>query len=173
MPRHDADLYDYLATSKVSEVTINQLEQSLENSFINKSNIEFWKGAITVHRLLEVSRTYPWGLPIPELGAIGQDLVDAAGVGTIQPPGTELWEIKGMEAVGQIGTAVIDVMWTDGAATVLMVSAANATTSGSMIDFDDSHMSAPFILSNSLYLAVTATAANAVIIKYSYQVVGK
>jgi hypothetical protein len=107
MPRQDADLYDYLATSKVSEVTVSQLEQSLENSFVNKSNIEFWKGAITVHRLLEVSRTYPWGLPIPELGAVDSQLVEALGTGLIQPPGTEVWDIKHIWAQGTTGTATI------------------------------------------------------------------
>jgi len=167
MPRHDADLYDYLATSKVSEVTVAQLEQSLENSFINKSNIEFWKGPITVHRLLEVSRTYPWGLPIPEAGDIGEVNVDAAGTAVIQPPGSELWQITGMEGTGQVGSAVIDLMWFTGTAFVLMVSAMTLTTVGNMIDINEK-VSAPFILSNSLYLAVTATPANAATIKFAY-----
>ena len=158
MPRHDADLYDYLATSKVSEVTITQLEQALENSFINKSNIEFWKGPITVHRLLEVSRTYPWGLPIPEEGVIGNIDIDASGTNEIRPPGTELWQITGMEGSGLVGSAVIDLMWFNGSNFVLMVSAKTLTTGGTMIDINEK-VSAPFIVSNSLWLTVTATAA--------------
>jgi hypothetical protein len=160
MPRHDADIYDYLATSKVSEVTVAQLEQSLENSFINKTNIEFWKGAITVHRLLEVSRTYPWGLPIPEQGTVqASGAQDAGGSYLFQPSGTELWQVVGAIGYGIGGTAVVDLYWTDGTTDVLMVNDKSLASSGAMMDLNDK-VSAPMILSNSLFLKIVEDGSN-------------
>jgi len=166
MPRHDADLYDYLATSKVSEVTVEQLEQSLENSFINKSNIEFWKGPITVHRLLEVSRTYPWGLPIPTAGVVGSVTTELGNV-IIQPTGSELWQIVGMQGFGVSGSAVVDISWSDGSDEVLMISQKTLTASGTMIDLNEK-VSAPFILSNSMYLYAVANPGVEAQIKFAY-----
>jgi len=155
MPRHDADLYDYLATSKVSEVTITQLEQALENSFINKSNIEFWKGPITVHRLLEVSRTYPWGLPVPEAGTVEQFNIEAGGITLIQPTGTELWEIAAMEGWGQPGNADLKFSYTDGAYEVEW-HLATVTASGTKIDMN-SLTPTQIRINNSLYFRIEET----------------
>ena len=165
----EPDVYSYLATSKVSEVTVAQLEQSLENSFINKRNIESWKGPITVHRLLEVSRTYPWGLPIPELGAVLQTApIDPSGSGVIQPDGSELWQVTGMMGTGAVADAVVDISWYDGSNNVVMVSQKTLTTAGVMIDINEK-VSAPFVLSNSLYLKIDETAGNSpAIIKMAY-----
>jgi len=164
----EPDLYGYLATSKVSDVTVAQLQQSLENSFIAKSNIEFWKGPITVHRLLEVSRTYPWGLPIPNESAIEAVVVEPLGQQTIQPPGTEEWQITGLFGTGIIGSAVIDIAWYDGSADLVMVSAKTVPTAGSMIDINEK-VSAPFILTNSMYLLVSETGgSNSAAVKFAY-----
>jgi len=159
-------VYDLLAKKDISEVTATLLDASVSSTRVDKETIEFWKGPLTIHRVLEM-RTYPWGLPIPEAGDIGSVDVDASGTGIIQPPGTELWQITGMEGTGQIGSAVIDLMWFNGSSSVLMVSSKTLTTGGTMIDINEK-VSAPFILSNSLYLAVTATSANNATIKYAY-----
>lgn len=173
MPRHDADLYDYLATSKVSDVTIAQLEQALENSFINKTNIEFWKGPITVHRLLEVSRTYPWGLPVPEAGAVGTVLIDPIQSGVIQPPGTEIWDIKHIRGQGAGATATAIISFSDGTTDAIIYEAASFPTAGANVDLN-SLVSAPILLTNSLYLKFTETGAAAgMALTVAYQVVGK
>ena len=159
-------VYDLLAKKDISEVTVEQLDAATSSTRVDRKTVDFWKGPLTIHRVLEM-RTYPWGLPIPEAGDIGSVDVDAAGTGIIQPPGSELWQITGMEGTGQVGSAVVDLMWFNGSAFVLMVSAKTLTTGGTMIDINEK-VSAPFILSNSLYLAVTATAANNCTIKYAY-----
>ncbi len=172
MPRHDADLYDYLATSKVSEVTVAQLGQSLENSFINKSNIEFWKGPITVHRLLEVSRTYPWALPIPERGAVDSTLVEPLGTYTIQPTGTEIWDIKHIWAQGTTGTATVSFSFTDGVTDSPIQIAAAVDTAGRRLDLNET-TSAPVFLTSSLYLKIEETGgAYPVALFIARQVVG-
>ena len=114
----EPDVYDYLATSKVSDVTVAQLQEALENSFINKSNIEFWKGPITVSRLLEVSRTYSHGLPVPGESAVFQYGWTADETFVIQPPGTELWEIAAIEGFGTGASADLKFSYSDGIADV-------------------------------------------------------
>jgi len=155
MAHDDPDLYAYLATSKVSEVTVAQLEQSLENSFINKTNIEFWKGAITVSRLLEVSRTYPWGLPIPEEGAVFVYQWDVGETFVIQPPGTELWEIAAMEGFGVGTDADLAFFYTDGSNDVEW-HLATVTTSGTKVDMN-SLTPTQIRINNSLYFKITNT----------------
>jgi hypothetical protein len=134
--RADADLYDYLATSKVSEVTIAQLEQALENSFINKTNIEFWKGAITVHRLLEVSRTYPWGLPIPEKSATTGAILQSGETLEIQPTGTEVWSIIAIDVEAESGTPVVTISAYDGTSTIEMHRGTSSTTASSFFPWE-------------------------------------
>jgi len=177
MPPPDADIYDYLATSKVSDVTVEQLEQSLENSFINKSNIEFWKGAITVQRLLEVSRTYPHGLPIPEQGAIVNITVTAGEDYDIQPPGTEIWRLTGMSMTGLIGNATASIAYFDGASAQIVGSGLVVLTTGIIVGaygaVSDVQILNPILLTNSLYWKVLETgASNDMAVTFSYQKVG-
>ena len=167
----EPDVYSYLATSKVSEVTLTQLEQSLENSFINKRNIESWKGPITVHRLLEVSRTYPWGLPIPEAGAVTVSVIGALETYLIQPPGTEIWDIKHVRLVGAGGTATAEIAFTDGVSDCIIASAASVPAVGTDLDLND-QISSPVLLTNSLYLKVTETGGSfGIQIQLAYHVV--
>lgn len=148
MPRHDADIYDYLATSKVSEVTVAQLEQALENSFINKSNIEFWKGPLTVSRILEVSRTYPHGLGIPEQSTISTSGSLSPGeTFDFQPSGTEIWQIIGIAGTSGSGTPTGGVFLYDGSASVVMHTGSTSTQGVSLFPFES-----PFTITNTLYL---------------------
>jgi len=174
MPRIDADLYDYLATSKVSEVTVSQLEQALENSFINKSNIEFWKGAITVQRLLEVSRTYPHGLPIPETGGIVQTVLGTGEDFDIQPPGSEIWRITGMNMTGAGGTSECSISYYDGSTEQPIATGLNVTAAGIIIGaygaVSDIQILNPIVLTNAIYWKVANTSLSyGMMVVYSYQ----
>jgi len=160
-------VYDLLAKENISEVTIEQLDAATSSTSVDRATVGFWKGPLTIHRVLEM-RTYPWGLPIPEVGAVGNVAVDAAGFNTIQPSGSELWQITGMMGTGLLGSAVINLAWFDGSGQVIMVSQQTLTTGGTMIDINEK-VSAPFILSNSLYLIIFETgASNACRIDYAY-----
>ena len=145
----EPDAYDYLATSKVSELTVAQLEQTLENSFLNKTNIEFWKGPITMNKLLEVSRTYPGaGMPIPEASAVATSgSLPAGNTFDFRPTGTEEWQILGIEATSASGTPTGGVFLYDGTTSVIMHSGSSGTTGTNLFP-----MEAPFIITNSLYL---------------------
>jgi len=155
--RRQADAYDYLATSKVSELTVAQLEQALENSYLNKSNIEFWKGPITMHRLLEVSRTYPWGIAIPEQSAIFVPTpADPFGTLTIQPPGTEVWNIKAIRGFGQGGSATTTLSYADGTSVLDLRVGDTILPAGSLFDMNNIN-DGPVVLTNSLYLTIVET----------------
>ena len=160
----EPDVYSYLATSKVSEVTVAQLEQSLENSFINKRNIESWKGPITVHRLLEVSRTYPWGLPVPEAGAAQSQAVDAGVAVSFLPAGTEEWKIMALSITAAGGTPNVQVYLTDGVTNVLMLKQPASTTESNFMPLET-----PFIITASLYLVILNTdVSNAISANIAY-----
>jgi len=166
---HEArSIYEQLTGVKVDDVTIEQLDFT-RNTFVDKESVEYWKGVITISKILEASRTYSWGLPVPDAGAVGTtDPIEASSTGIIQPPGSELWQITGMEGTGILGTATVNLMWFDGTAAVTMVTGKNLTTSGTMMDINEK-VSAPFILSNSLYLAIVETSGNfACTINYAY-----
>ena len=169
----EPDVYSYLATSKVSEVTVTQLEQSLENSFINKRNIESWKGPITVHRLLEVSRTYPWGLPIPEASTITTTIVAAGETVTIQPPGTEIWDIKAIRGIGVGGDATTTMSYEDGVVALNLRVDDTVPVAGFLYRIDFA-VSSPVRITNSLYMTVTETGlTNGVMVIVAYNVVSK
>lgn len=156
----EADAYDYLATSKVSELTVAQLEQALENSFLNKTNIEFWKGPITMHRLLEVSRTYPWGLPIPEKSVLsGPSSVAAEGTIELKPTGSEIWDIKAIRGFGVGGACTTTMSYTDGN-TDLNIRVADAiAAAGTNYDLNEK-ISSPMQLTSSLWLKIEETGAS-------------
>lgn len=169
----EPDAYDYLATSKVSELTVAQLEQSLENSYLNKSNIEFWKGPITMHRLLEVSRTYPWGLPIPEASTITAAAVGAGETVTIQPPGTEIWDIKAIRGIGVGGDATTTLSYEDGVIALNLRVDDTVPVAGFLYRIDFA-VSSPVRITNSLYMTVTETGlTNGVMVIVAYNVVSK
>lgn len=87
-------IYDLLTKSKVSEVTITQLDSATKNTAITADNVDFWSGVITVARALEESRTYGHGLPIPEASAVSSVTVADGASETIKPTGTEVWLVQ-------------------------------------------------------------------------------
>ena len=64
------DIYELLAAQQVSSTTIEQLNSAAKSTYIDKSNLDFWSGIITIARALQESRTYAHGLPIPETAGV-------------------------------------------------------------------------------------------------------
>jgi len=168
----EADAYDYLATSKVSELTIAQLEQALENSFLNKSNIEFWQGPVLMHKLLEVSRTYPGaGMPIPEAGTVLAEEVGVLAQITLQPEGTEIWDVKAIRGSGVGGACTTTMTFASTAGSVDIRVGDTIAQAGTNYDLNDK-ISSPLLLTNSLYLKIQETGGvNGLRIQMAYQVV--
>lgn len=164
-------IYDLLAKQGIDEITIAQLNTATSNSAVDEASIDFWKGPIVLQRVLQM-RCYPWGLPIPERGAIFFEEVGALGIVTIQPPGTEIWEIKAIKGYGDGGACTTTMAWEDGSSALPFREGDTIAQAGTNYDLN-SLVSAPMQLTNSLYLTISETGgANGLRIQAAYTTVG-
>jgi hypothetical protein len=165
---HEPDIFGYLATTQISGITAALLDDSTKNTYANKSNVQFWKGPITIWRAVEASRTYPHGIPIPESGTCVAQTVGAGESETFQPTGTEVWEVIGLAIQAAAGTPAVTISLTDGVTPCPMHAGASSTNASSFFPFE-----APFTISNTLYLMIfNADGANAVTATLAYSKVG-
>ena len=152
----DASIYDQLAKESFSDLTITQLNAGTSVTAVDQATINYWKGPLTLSRVLEASRTYAGGtLPIPETGAIVAIPVSAGDDVGLQPAGSELWAIKAIFAIASGGNATGQISLTDGSVIVPFNTGITITTSGTIIDLND--VGSPPIISNSLYLNFAET----------------
>lgn len=92
------DIYQLLTGIKIEDATITELDAATGRTYVDRESIEFWQGVMTLSHVMKAQRTYPHGLPIPEASAISTVAVDDAGSGTIQPSGTEVWQVQGINS---------------------------------------------------------------------------
>ena len=152
----DPSIYDQLAKESLSDLTVTQLDAGSSVTAIDQATVNYWKGPITLARILESSRTYAGGtLPIPETGAILSTPVNAGDSVIIQPPGTEIWSIKGAWAISTGGDADMLLGLTDGSMTI-PIDTDTITITGTQLYWPTTPGSPPLI-SNSLYLSLTET----------------
>ena len=131
----NVEIYNLLNKVKIDDATITQLNTMTGRTAIDKQTIEFWSGVITVARAMKESRTYTGGLPIPEAGEIKSITVGDSASGTIQPSGTEVWLLQGLNLDNCIA------FLTDGSAIMtFQLGGDNATVSG------------PLYLTNEVYI---------------------
>ena len=152
----EPSIYNQLAKESLSELTVTQLNSGSSVTAVDRATINYWKGPITLSRIVQSSRTYPWGLEIPETGAITTVDVAAGDSDTLQPTGTEIWRIKAIYAIATGGTATITMAYTDGASIVPIKVGASVATSGTIFDLNEL-TSVPFSITNSLYLTFLET----------------
>jgi hypothetical protein len=166
------DIYDQLAKEPLSDLTITQLNAGSSVTSIDSATIDYWRGPITLARILESSRTYAGGtLPIPETGAVTQVAVAGGGDGDLQPSGTELWTIKAIFAIASGGSATGRLSYYDGSSVVPFNTGISIATSGTIIDLNET--TPPLILSNKLYLNFAETGgANSVTFFIAYYKMG-
>ena len=157
---HEPDIFGYLATTKISGITTALLDDSAKNSYAAKKNITFWKGPISIWATVRASRTYPGGIVIPESGTIELVSMPPGESAVLQPPGTEVWHIKGIVGTGQGGAATATLSWADGVDTVVIDSGQSFSTGGDHFDYSATPpmtASQPLTISNSLYLEFEET----------------
>jgi hypothetical protein len=107
MPRAP-DVYDRLKTTKISELTLTQLNEAIKASYINQNQVPLWSQAITLDRALDSNRTYPHGLPIPELCAISSNVIANGASATLKPTGTEIYRIQSIISTANIQVSLYD-----------------------------------------------------------------
>ena len=168
----DPSIYDQLAKESLSELTVTQLNSGSSVTAVDRATINYWKGPITLARILQSSRTYAHGLPIPEAGGIETVSVSAGETGLLKPTGTEVWRIQGIVGTGVGGTATASLFWFDGTSAVTIDSGQSFTTSGNNFAYPSSPPitgSQPLLLTNSLYLSFAETGAvNDVVFTVAY-----
>ena len=169
---HEPDIFGYLATSKISEITTALLDDSTKETYANRSNVKFWKGPISIWATVRASRTYPDGGFIPETGGVVVVNVNPGDTNTLQPEGTEVWEIQGIEGFGVGGSATASISWTDGSSVVNIDSGQAFSTGGNQFTFADTQpitANQPLRISNSLYFQFEETGgAQGVVFQIAY-----
>jgi len=153
--KSEANLYDYLVTTLISEATIEQLDQSAKSTYINESNIEFWRGVLTVNKVLESSRTYPHGLPIPELCAVSSNTVANGASATVKPTGTEVWRIQSIHSSADMTITLYD-----------------GTTNAVLMSGSSPQVFANLFITPTLYLVITNGSGDSAVCNVAYCKVG-
>jgi len=165
---HDPTVYDYLTGQTISSTTISQLVNAGKDTFVDQSNIEYWSGLITLNRVLEASRTYPHGQPIPGASAITGQPVFPEQTAVFQPEGNENWQILGIEVQADAGTPSIVLQLTDGANTCTIHSEDATTTKKNFFPWES-----PLPINNGVYLAVyNADVTNGATVVIAFHKVG-
>jgi hypothetical protein len=164
----DPTIYDYLTTKTVSAITQAQLNSGSKNTYAVENNIEFWKGPITLHRVLEASRTYPGAqMPIPELSAVANSPPFSESAHAFIPSGTEIWAVKAIQVVADGGTDTAVISLNDGSSTCMMYAAATSTSVQSFFPWES-----PLLITGSLYLEVENSGTNNFTCAIAYDKVG-
>ena len=131
----DPTIFELLASQQASATTVTQLDSATKNTFIDSTNIDFWSGMIGVAEMMNKSRTFAHGIPIPESGAVFTTaLADSASV-QLKPTASasEVWRVE------NVTPDSCTVMLSDG-------------TSTSVIDLDKNPP--PFFITPTLFFNI-------------------
>lgn len=153
--KSEANLYDYLVTTQISGVTLAQLDNSAKETYVNESNIEFWRGPITVSKVVEASRTYPHGLPIPELCAVSTNTIANGAAATVKPTGTEIWKIQSIHSSADMTVALYD-----------------GTTNALIMSGSSPQVFSNLMITSTLYLVITNGSGDSAVCNIAYCKVG-
>jgi hypothetical protein len=130
-------IYDQLAKEPLSDLTVTQLNSGSSVTAIDQATINYWKGPITLARIVQSSRTYAHGLPIPNESGVEILVLADGATGFFQPPGSEVWLVQALRS-----DETISISYTDGVSFVL-------TNTGTALSPEH-----PKYLTNSLYYAI-------------------
>jgi hypothetical protein len=130
-------IYDLLSKKDISEITTAQFNQAAKVTAVDRRTVEFWSGIITLSQVLNKSRTYSHGLPIPELSAIEANTIANGATAEIKPTGTEIWRVENIT-----NTADMTVALSDGTSTQTLMTGTSPKQFGNLF------------LTNTLYIVV-------------------
>ena len=147
---HEPDIFGYLATTQISGITVALLDSSTKNTYANSTNVQFWKGPISLFRTVEASRTYPHGIAIPEQSKVAA----AAGAtsGSVQPSGTEVFKVQAISFTNNEASAASITLKLDtgSASSILGTMSVAAGASGAF------SLQFPLEITNSVYLSFSS-----------------
>ena len=149
------DVYDRLKTTKLEDLTVEQLNQSIKASYINKDQVNLWSQAITLDRSLDAGRTYPHGFPIPELSAVSANTIADGAVATFKPEGKEIYRIECIDSSANVVISLFD-----------------GTTNCHLMSGSDPVVFTNLFLTSTLYLAMTNGSGSSATTNIAYHKVG-
>ena len=152
------DVYDYLAKESVSDLTITHLDASTSSSAVDRTNVTYWGGPITLSRVIEASRTYPHGFPIPEASSIKTMAIANAASDTLKPDSPGLYQI-----VAVFSSVDVTVQLVDG------TSVASIATAAAGVPF---YPPSPLIITPTLYLQISNASGGEAAVGIPYHTVG-
>lgn len=162
------DIYDLLSKQLVSELTQAMLDSSTKSGAIDRESVPFWGGPITLARVLEATRTYAHGLPIPESSLSVSTALPSGEALTIRPTGTQVWGVKGISAETGANTGSCVLYWFDGNIRTPISTTSTSTTAASLMT---AATPSPLVITNSGYLIVL-NATEDVTLNYHYDTLG-
>lgn len=134
----EPSIYDQLAKQSVSELTITDLNAGTQVTAIDEATLNYWRGVISLHRVLSSSRTYADGLPIPEASAISSNVIEDSAAATVKPSGTEIWRIQTINSTADLTVTLYD-----------------GTTNAVLMSGSSPQVFANLFLTPTLYLVIT------------------
>jgi hypothetical protein len=152
------DVYDYLAKESVSELTITNLDASASSTSVDRTNVTFWGGPITLARVMEATRTYAHGLPIPEASAVDVMTIADGASDTLKPTDPGLFQLVSIFSSADVSLQLVGT----GGTTLL------GSLSGGAVFLPQSQ----FVLSPTLYLQVANSSGGEATVSVAYHTVG-
>lgn len=153
------DVYDYLAKESVSELNITNLDSSTSSTAIDRTNVTFWGGPITLARVMEATRTYPHGLPIPEASAVASMSIDDGSSDSLKPDSPGLYQIVSIFTTADVSLQLVGA---PAGGTLL------ATLLGGAVFLPQT----PFIITPTLYLQVANASGGSATVTIAYHTLG-
>jgi hypothetical protein len=103
----ERSIYEQLTGVKVDDATVEQLDFT-RNTFIDDASIDYWKGVITISKVLDASRTYPHGLAVPGASEVESATIANGAAGTMKPTGSEIWMVQALDSNHAVTYALFD-----------------------------------------------------------------
>ena len=135
----ERSIYEQLTGVKIDDATIEQLDFT-RNTFIDDASIDYWKGIITISKVLDASRTYPHGLAVPGASEVKSATIANGASATMKPTGSEIWMVQALDSSADVVYSLFD-----GSTSVPLIASASA---------DPFLPSSPLFLTPTLYLMI-------------------
>ena len=154
---HNGEALNRLRGIRLDELTSAEMSSVLGTTTLTPATQDALVQAAIVSQGLSAQRTYANGnLPIPEQSAIFTATANPLETIAIQPPGTEVWEIKAIRGFGVGGSCTTSLGYEDGANILTLRAADTIAASGTGYDLNTLN-DGPIELTNSLYITVQET----------------
>jgi len=175
---HNGDALSRFRGVLLENVTSEQLDAVLGPTSLTPATTNQLEQANLIAQAVAAQRTAPHGMPIPESGAVVQTVLNTGEDFDIQPSGTEVWRITGMNMTGAGGTSEAAISYYDGTTEQPIAKGLAITAAGVIIGaygaVSDIQIMNPILLTNGMYWKVLNTSLSyGMMVVYSYQLVSR